>query len=77
MLSLMERPDQVPALAPAYQREILFHVLKGPLGWMLRDMATPDTTLSGVGIAIQWLRETSPSRASCTFVRKIHSSCAT
>lgn len=57
MLSRMERPDQVPALAPAYQREILFHVLQGPLGWMLRDMATPDTTLSRVGIAIQWLRE--------------------
>ncbi|MFT0858701.1 AraC family transcriptional regulator N-terminal domain-containing protein [Ancylobacter sp. G4_0304] len=57
MLRLMERPDEIAALAPAYEREILFRVLQGPLGWMLRDVATPDTALSRIGIAIQWIRE--------------------
>jgi AraC-like DNA-binding protein len=57
MLRLMDRPNEIAALAPAYEREILFRVLQGPLGWMLRDVATPDTALSRIGIAIQWIRE--------------------
>ena len=57
MLRLMERPNEIAALAPAYEREILFRVLQGPLGWMLRDIATPNTALSRVGVAIQWIRE--------------------
>ncbi|HWJ71718.1 MAG TPA: AraC family transcriptional regulator [Kaistia sp.] len=57
MLCLMERPNEIAALAPAYEREILFRVLQGPLGWMVRDIATPDTALSRIGIAIQWIRE--------------------
>lgn len=57
ILQLMKRPDEIAALAPAYEREVLFRVLQGPLGWMLRDIATPDTALSRVGVAIQWIRE--------------------
>ncbi|KMS59330.1 AraC family transcriptional regulator [Novosphingobium barchaimii LL02] len=57
MLRLMERPADVAALAPAYEREILYRVLQGPHGWMLRDIAAPGTALSRVGIAIQWIRE--------------------
>ena len=57
MLRLMDRPDEIVALSPAYEREILFRVLQGPLGWMLRDIAMPDTALSRVGVAIRWIRE--------------------
>lgn len=57
MLRLMEHPDEIAALAPAYEREILFRVLQGPLGWMLRDIATPDTALSRISVAIRWIRE--------------------
>ena len=56
LLRLMKRPDDIPALAPAYEREILYRVLQGPLGWMLRDIATPDTALARVNRAIQRLR---------------------
>lgn len=56
MLRLMERPDEIAVLSPAYEREILFRVLQGPLGWMLRDIASPDTALSRIGIAINWIR---------------------
>jgi AraC-like DNA-binding protein len=56
MLRLMNRPDEIPALAPAYEREILFRVLMGPHGWMLRDIATPDTALARVSLAIHWIR---------------------
>jgi transcriptional regulator GlxA family with amidase domain len=44
-------------LAPAYEREILFRVLQGPLGWMLRDIAAPDAAISRIGVAIHWIRE--------------------
>jgi AraC-like DNA-binding protein len=56
MLRLMKRPTEIPALAPVYEREILYRVLQGPHGQMLRDIATPDTALSRISVAIQWIR---------------------
>jgi AraC-like DNA-binding protein len=56
MLGLMETPDEVAALAPIYEREILFRVLQGPHGWMLRDIAAPDTAMAKVSVAIQHIR---------------------
>jgi AraC-like DNA-binding protein len=56
MLRLMERPAEIPALAPAYEREILYRVLQGPHGGMLRDIATPDTAMARVSLAIEWIR---------------------
>lgn len=57
MLRLMQRPDEIAVLAPGYEREILFRVLQGPLGWMLRDIAAPDTALSRISVAINWIRD--------------------
>lgn len=56
MLRLMGNADAIAALAPAYEREILFRVLQGPHGWMLRDIATPDTAMARVNQAIAWIR---------------------
>lgn len=56
MLRLMDRPEDIAALAPAYEREILYWVLKGPHGWMLREIAAPDTAMARVSTAIQWIR---------------------
>jgi len=56
MLRLMDQPGDIPALAPVYEREILYRVLQGPLGWMLRDIATPDSAMARVSAAIQWIR---------------------
>jgi transcriptional regulator GlxA family with amidase domain len=57
LLRLMTRPTDIAALAPAYEREILYRVLQGPQGWMLRDIAAPDSALSQVRSAIQWIRK--------------------
>ncbi|WP_205910807.1 AraC family transcriptional regulator [Paroceanicella profunda] len=57
MLRLMDRPEEIAALAPSFEREILFRVLQGPMGWMLRDIAMPGTALSRIGVAIRWIRE--------------------
>lgn len=56
MLRLMRQPTDIPALAPVYEREILYRVLQGPMGWMLRDIALPDTSLARVNAAIQRIR---------------------
>lgn len=56
MLRLMERPGEIPALAPAYEREILFRVLQGPQGPMLRQLATPDSALARISASIQRIR---------------------
>lgn len=56
MLRLMGNPEAIAALAPAYEREILYRVLQGPHGWMLRDIAAPDTAMARVSLAIQWIR---------------------
>jgi AraC-like DNA-binding protein len=56
MLRLMRHPADIPALAPAYEREILYRVLQGPMGRMLRDVALPDSALARVNLAIQQIR---------------------
>ena len=56
MLRLIGDPVAIAALAPAYEREILYHVLQGPHGWMLREIAAPDTAMARVSQAIQWIR---------------------
>ncbi|ONN66857.1 AraC family transcriptional regulator [Herbaspirillum sp. VT-16-41] len=56
MLRLMGQPADIAALAPVYEREILYRVLQGPMGWMLRDIALPDSALARVNAAIQRIR---------------------
>ena len=56
MLSLIRKPDEIAALAPAYEREILFRVLQGPLGWMLREIAMPETHLARIYKVINWIK---------------------
>jgi AraC-like DNA-binding protein len=56
MLRLMTRPEEIAALAPVYEREILYRVLQGPHGWMLRDIAAPDSAMARVSLAIQYIR---------------------
>ncbi|MGK5029348.1 AraC family transcriptional regulator [Janthinobacterium sp. MDT1-19] len=56
MLGLMVRPDDIAALAPAYEREILYRVLQGPHGAMLRAIATPDSAMARLAAAIAWIR---------------------
>ncbi|WP_392889611.1 AraC family transcriptional regulator N-terminal domain-containing protein [Pseudomonas migulae] len=57
MLRLMDSPEEIAALAPVYEREILYRVLQGPHGWMLREIAAPDTAMARISLAIQWIRQ--------------------
>ena len=57
MLRLFNKPEEIFALAPVYEREILFRVLQGPQGWMLRDIATPESHLARIYKVINWLKQ--------------------
>jgi AraC-like DNA-binding protein len=56
MMRLVDRPNEVTMLAPMIEREILFRVLQGPQGNILRQIARADSRLSQVRRAIDWIR---------------------
>ena len=56
MLRLMQQPADIPALAGAYEREILYRVLQGTQGHLLRQIALPDSMLARINNAILRIR---------------------
>lgn len=56
LLGLLETPEDVPVLGPMLEREILYHILQGPQGGLLRQAAMADSRLSQVRVAIGWIR---------------------
>lgn len=57
MLRLLDRPDDAPVLAPLIEREILWRLVTGPHGAMVRQIGLSDGALAHVNRAIQWIRE--------------------
>jgi len=57
MLRLLKTPRDVTALAPVYEREILYRVLTGPQGFHLRHLALRESNLSKISQAVLWLRQ--------------------
>ncbi|WP_433557845.1 AraC family transcriptional regulator [Pseudonocardia xinjiangensis] len=56
LLGLLEQPQDVTALAPGYEREILWRLVSGEQGAMVRQIGLADSHLSHLGRAICWLR---------------------
>lgn len=56
LLALLDRPDDITTLAPAREREILYRLLRGPLGHQLCQMALDDKRLARIRRAIEWIR---------------------
>lgn len=57
LLRLLETPEHIPALAPAYEREILYRVLLGPQGWRLRQLCLARGRGPSINKAIPWIRD--------------------
>ncbi|MDB5620496.1 AraC family transcriptional regulator [Tardiphaga sp.] len=57
LLRLLDRPQDIAALAPLLEQEILYRLLTGPLGPRLLQIATADTPSNRIARAIDWLRE--------------------
>lgn len=56
MMRLVDRPGDAPLLAPMIEREILFRVLQGPQGDVLRQIPRADSRLAQVRRAVDWIR---------------------
>lgn len=56
LLQLVERPGDVPILADAIEREVLWRLLNGPQGEMVRQIGLADSRMAQVNRAIRWIR---------------------
>ncbi|MEM9523143.1 MAG: AraC family transcriptional regulator [Pseudomonadota bacterium] len=57
LLDLAERPRDIPVLAPMIRREIVWRLLNGPQGGMLRQTGLTDSRMARIGRSIAWVRE--------------------
>lgn len=56
MCELLERPDEIPFLAPSIEREIIFRISRGPQAALLTQAATADPRVRQVRATASWLR---------------------
>jgi AraC-like DNA-binding protein len=56
LLRLLDRPQDATMLRPMIEREILWRLLTGGQGAILRQIGLADSRLSQVGRAIRWIR---------------------
>jgi AraC-like DNA-binding protein len=57
LLRLLDRPQDIAAMAPLIEQEILYRLLTGPLGPRLMQIATAETPSNRIAHAIDWLRD--------------------
>lgn len=55
MLRLLDQPEDRDVLAPLIEREILWRLLRGPLGETVRQIGISDSSLSHVSEAVTWI----------------------
>lgn len=56
LLRLLDKPEEIPVLAPLAEKEILFRLLQGEQAAKMREIAFSDSRLSQVSRAILWIR---------------------
>jgi AraC-like DNA-binding protein len=57
LVRLLERPRDIPALAPLIQREIVYRLLQGKLGPMLRQCAENGSRLARIAKVTSWITQ--------------------
>lgn len=57
LLSLLDTPDDIPILGPMVERELLYRLLQGPQGRLLRQIAQPEGALGSIRRAVAWIRD--------------------
>ncbi len=57
LLSLLDTPSDVPVLAAMMERELLYRLLQGPQGRLLRQIAQPEGALGRIRRAVAWIRD--------------------
>ncbi|MFF4249717.1 AraC family transcriptional regulator N-terminal domain-containing protein [Streptomyces sp. NPDC001663] len=57
MIRLLDRPADVPVLAPMIEREIMWRLINGEQGALVRQIGLADSRLTHIGRALRWIRE--------------------
>ncbi|MEU9888931.1 AraC family transcriptional regulator [Sphaerisporangium sp. NPDC051011] len=57
LLRLLDRPHDIAVLGPLFKREILWRLITGDQGTIVRQFGLPDSSLSHVARAVQWIRD--------------------
>ena len=56
LVRLLDRPADLPVLGPAIEREIVWRLITGEQGAMVRQLGTADSRLAQIGRAVRWIR---------------------
>ncbi|MDF5754358.1 AraC family transcriptional regulator [Spongiactinospora sp. TRM90649] len=57
LLRLLDRPRDIAVLAPLIKREILWRLITGDQGAVVRQFGLPDSSLSHIARAVTWIRD--------------------
>ena len=57
LAGLLDTPQDVPILAPLYRREVLWRLLTGPQGAVVRQIGLADGNLAHITRAVRWIRD--------------------
>jgi AraC-like DNA-binding protein len=57
LLRLLDRPDDLRVLAPGLEREILWRLITGDQGALVRQIGLANSSLTHISRAIRWIRE--------------------
>ncbi|WP_369977687.1 AraC family transcriptional regulator [Xanthomonas bundabergensis] len=57
LLELLDRPAEIAVMAQPLQHELMFRLLMGPHGGLLRQIAGSDSRLSHIRQAMAWIRD--------------------
>jgi AraC-like DNA-binding protein len=68
LLELLDRPAEIPLIAQPLEHELMFRLLMGPHGGLLRQIAGSDSRLSHIRKAMTWIRDHYTERLNFTAV---------
>jgi AraC-like DNA-binding protein len=57
LAGLLDAPQDAPVLGPLYRREVLWRLLTGPQGAVVRQIGLADGNLAHITRAVQWIRD--------------------
>ncbi|WP_238016057.1 AraC family transcriptional regulator [Dactylosporangium sp. AC04546] len=57
LVRLLDQPRDIPVLAPLVKREILWRLITGEQGAMVRQLGLPDSSLSHIARSVRWIRD--------------------
>jgi AraC-like DNA-binding protein len=57
LVALLDTPEDAAILAPLYRRELLWRLLRGPQGTLVRQIGLVDGSLADIARAVSWIRD--------------------